>query len=58
MNLVDKGLVKVELKGGNRLLPEIIIDEKMFKELCNPWEEAVQNYAAQTGNGLEACRRL
>lgn len=39
--LISKGLVKVELIGGNRLLPEVKIDEGMFTELCHPWQDAL-----------------
>lgn len=41
MDLIAEGLVTVDLVGGNRLLPKIIISKDMFKELCHPWQEAL-----------------
>lgn len=41
MDLVQQGLVKVDYVDGNRLLPRLHIDEKIFEELCDPWKEAL-----------------
>ncbi|MCI24608.1 hypothetical protein A2U01_0045793, partial [Trifolium medium] len=41
VDLIAKGLMKVTLEEGNRLLPVVTMDEKLFQDLCNPWKEAL-----------------
>ncbi|XP_045804092.1 uncharacterized protein LOC123897478 [Trifolium pratense] len=41
VDLIANGLMKVTLEEGNRLLPKVTMDEKLFQELCNPWKEAL-----------------
>jgi hypothetical protein len=41
VDLIEKGLMKVTLEEGNRLLPKVTMDEKLFQDLCNPWKEAL-----------------
>lgn len=41
MDLIQKGLVKIDYVDGNRLLPRVQIDAEVFDNLCNPWREAL-----------------
>jgi hypothetical protein len=41
VDLIAKGLMKVSLEGGNRLLPMVTMDDTLFQDLCNPWKEAL-----------------
>jgi len=41
VNLVEKGLVKIEYEGGNKLLPKVFLDESYFQDLCHPWKDAL-----------------
>jgi hypothetical protein len=41
VDLIEKGLMKVTLEDGNRLLPKVTMDEKLFQDLCSPWKEAL-----------------
>lgn len=41
VDLIEKGLMKVTLEGGNRLLPKVTMDDSLFQELCNPWKDAL-----------------
>jgi hypothetical protein len=41
VDLIEKGLMKVTLENGNRLLPRVSMDDKLFQDLCNPWKEAL-----------------
>lgn len=41
VDLVAQKLVRVEHKKGNRLLPKVILDPAIFKELCAPWQDAL-----------------
>lgn len=38
VDLIEKKLMTVSLEGGNRLLSNVTMDEKLFHELCNPWK--------------------
>jgi hypothetical protein len=40
-DLIATGLMKVTLEDGNRLLPKVTMDEKLFQDLCSPWKEAL-----------------
>lgn len=31
----------VTLEGGNRLLPRVKLDDKVFNDLCEPWRDAL-----------------
>ncbi|MCI02300.1 hypothetical protein A2U01_0023332, partial [Trifolium medium] len=33
--------MKITLEDGNRLLPKVTMDEKLFQDLCSPWKEAL-----------------
>jgi hypothetical protein len=41
VDLIAKGLMKVTLDKGNRLLPVVTMDDKLLQDLCNPWKEAL-----------------
>lgn len=41
VDLISNGLVKVSFEEGNRLKPQVMLDEKYFQDLCNPWKEAL-----------------
>ncbi|MCI41023.1 hypothetical protein A2U01_0062256, partial [Trifolium medium] len=41
VDLIEKGLMKVTLEDGNRLLPVVTMDDSLFQDLCNPWKEAL-----------------
>jgi hypothetical protein len=41
VDLIAEGLMKVSLEDGNRLLPVVTMDDKLFQDLCNPWKEAL-----------------
>lgn len=41
VELIRKGMVKVELVRGNKLLLEVKINEDMFAELCQPLQDAL-----------------
>ena len=40
MDIIEKGLVKIDLVDGNRLL-KVQIDNKLFDTLCDPWRETL-----------------
>lgn len=40
-NLIQQGLVMIDHVRGNMLLPQAHIDDTVFKELCEPWMEAL-----------------
>jgi len=42
VDLIKKKLVRFEHEGRNRLLPKIFLDELVFKDLCNPWKDAIK----------------
>lgn len=41
MDLIQQGLVKIDHVDGNRLLPRVQIESKLFDDLCDPWREAL-----------------
>lgn len=41
MDLIAQKLVRVEHEQGNRLLPKVILDPQVYKELCAPWQDAL-----------------
>jgi hypothetical protein len=40
-DMIEKKLVRIELEDGNRLLPKIHLDPKVFQKLCTPWKDAI-----------------
>jgi len=40
-DMTAKNLVRIELEDGNRLLPKIHLDPKVFQDLCTPWKDVV-----------------
>lgn len=40
-DLIKKKLVTIDYEGGNRLLPKVTLNEKVFQELCYPWQDAL-----------------
>lgn len=46
VDLLNKGLVKIDYENGNRLLPSVTINERYFHDLCTPCME--QNACDQT----------
>jgi len=40
-DMIAKNLVRIELEDGNRLLPKIHLDPKVFQDLCTPWKDAL-----------------
>jgi hypothetical protein len=40
-DMIAKKLVRIELEDGNRLLPKVFIEPKVFQELCTPWKDAI-----------------
>ncbi|MCI00123.1 hypothetical protein A2U01_0021139, partial [Trifolium medium] len=40
-DMIEKKLVCIELEDGNRLLPKVYIEPKVFQDLCTPWKEAI-----------------
>jgi len=40
-DMIEKKLVRIELENGNRLLPKVYIEPKVFQELCTPWKDAI-----------------
>lgn len=41
VDLIQQKLVRIELEGGNRLLPKVFFDDKLFHDLCLPWNDAL-----------------
>lgn len=41
MDLIACNMVRVEHENGNRLLPNVHLDDRIFQELCNPWQDAL-----------------
>ncbi|MCI54747.1 hypothetical protein A2U01_0075997, partial [Trifolium medium] len=39
--MIAKKLVCIELEDGNRLLPKVHIEPKVFQDLCTPWKDAI-----------------
>lgn len=49
VDLLAQGLVQISYEGGNRVLPKVMLEDKYFQELCNPWKEAlVINFLGKT----------
>lgn len=40
-DLIAQKMVRVEYENGNRLLPKVYLDDKVFHELCSPWHDAL-----------------
>lgn len=40
-DLIAKKLMTVSLKDGNRLLPQLEINDDLFAKLCEPWSDAL-----------------
>ncbi|MCH86896.1 hypothetical protein A2U01_0007757, partial [Trifolium medium] len=40
-DMIAKKLVRIELEDGNRLLPKVHIEPKVFQDLCTPWKDAI-----------------
>ncbi|MCH79387.1 hypothetical protein A2U01_0000136 [Trifolium medium] len=40
-DMIAKKLVRIELEDGNRLLPKVYIEPKVFQDLCTPWKDAI-----------------
>lgn len=40
-DMIEKKLVRIELEDGNRLLPKVYLEPKVFQELCTPWKDAI-----------------
>ncbi|KAJ6680446.1 hypothetical protein OIU79_020030 [Salix purpurea] len=41
IDLLREKLVRIEYEDGNRLLPKVHLDDKVFTELCYPWCDAL-----------------
>lgn len=41
MDLLAKGIVKIDFEEGNRLLPKATIDSAYLQDLCTPWKDAL-----------------
>lgn len=41
VNLIHQGKMRIEHVDGNRMLPQIMKDASVIKELCSPWREAL-----------------
>ncbi|XP_057452555.1 uncharacterized protein LOC130744380 [Lotus japonicus] len=41
VNLIDQGKMKIEHVNGNRMLPMVVTDASIIRELCSPWQEAL-----------------
>lgn len=41
VDLIACNMVRVEHENGNRLLPKVYLDERIFQDLCNPWQDAL-----------------
>ncbi|AES79801.1 hypothetical protein MTR_7g072770 [Medicago truncatula] len=39
--MIEKKLVRIEQENGNRLLPKVYLEPKVFQELCTPWKDAL-----------------
>ncbi|KAF9667294.1 hypothetical protein SADUNF_Sadunf15G0007800 [Salix dunnii] len=39
IDLLRENLVRIEYEDGNRLLPKVHLDDKVFTELCYPWSK-------------------
>jgi hypothetical protein len=40
-DMIAKKLVRIELEDGNRLLPKVYIEPKVFEDLCTPWKDPI-----------------
>ncbi|XP_045810073.1 uncharacterized protein LOC123904449 [Trifolium pratense] len=40
-DMIEKKLVRIELEDGNRLLPKVYLEPKVFQDLCTPWKDAI-----------------
>lgn len=40
-DMIEKKLVRIELEDGNRLLPKVYLEPKVFQELSTPWKDAI-----------------
>ena len=40
-DMIEKKLVRIEHENGNRLLPKVYLEPKIFQELCTPWKDAL-----------------
>jgi hypothetical protein len=40
-DMIAKKLVRIELEDGNRLLPRVYIEPKVFEDLCTPWKDPI-----------------
>lgn len=53
VDLIAKGLVNIEFEGGNRLLPKVTFDEKLFSKLCGLRQQVLAvKIFGQTVGGL------
>lgn len=41
VDLLACNMVQIEHENGNRLLPKVHLDERIFQELYNPWQDAI-----------------
>ncbi|KAJ6293164.1 hypothetical protein OIU78_025198, partial [Salix suchowensis] len=41
IDLLREKLMRIEYEDGNRLLPKVHLDDKVFTELCYPWCDAL-----------------
>ncbi|PNX62864.1 hypothetical protein L195_g053212, partial [Trifolium pratense] len=41
VDLIAQQLVRIEHEGGNRLLPKVYLDDKVFKGMCSSWTDAI-----------------
>jgi hypothetical protein len=37
----ERGFDRKRTDKGNRMLPKVTMDDKLFQELCSPWKEAL-----------------
>jgi hypothetical protein len=40
-DMIEKKLVRIEHEDGNRLLPKVYIEPKVFQDLCTPWKDSI-----------------
>ncbi|KAG6789990.1 hypothetical protein POTOM_006133 [Populus tomentosa] len=41
VDFLQEKLVRVECEDGNRLLPRVLLDDRVFNDLCHPWSDAL-----------------
>lgn len=41
IDLISQKLMTIDLEQGNRLLPKVTLDDKIFNELCEPWWDSL-----------------